>query len=288
MSLADQGTAGRNLFAILAEYDAQVRKNNGPGFPALMNVAYCDDGPYGAFGELLDIVTDYDGNEGLTNAQRDTLQDLFVAYQKCLRLEVGPKTDEFAAADLPKWVAEHGAEYDVPREILDADLEDLSWHNDACPKFGVSLGDDEDWVLLFVLHPDPARRDANEEPRFAVWVGNNTDGTPDSNVYEGDDIADALAVYRGYVAVKTAQRAARTSGLDPEPHLLASRPGPKTTLTAGEIIAALSKLPSDMPVTVGLDGGAGWLNIEAITNPFASDEPSAIIMTADDFDTRQF
>lgn len=58
------------------------------------------------------------------------------------------------------------------------------------------------------------------------------------------------------------------------------------TLTAGELRAAL---PADdmFPVTVGTPDG-GWLNVDGVTDPAETDEPSAIIMTRDDFDTRQW
>lgn len=65
------------------------------------------------------------------------------------------------------------------------------------------------------------------------------------------------------------------------------------TLTAGQIIAWLSRFPKDMPVTVGVpDGfGAEWLNIWGMTDPYADGvddaEYSVILMTVDDFDPRQ-
>ena len=60
------------------------------------------------------------------------------------------------------------------------------------------------------------------------------------------------------------------------------------TATVGDLIALLSWLPSDFPVTVGTPDGGGWLNITGVTNPLETDEQSAILCTADDFDTRQF
>ena len=68
------------------------------------------------------------------------------------------------------------------------------------------------------------------------------------------------------------------------------RSGP--TLTAGQIIGWLSRFPADMPVTVGTPGGGGWLNIDGLTDPYADGvdaaEYSVIVMTADDFDPRQW
>jgi hypothetical protein len=88
----------------------------------------------------------------------------------------------------PRWVTEFGAAYDVPAAVLDAGLPDVSWHNDACPAFGSSERDDDH--VLWVEHPDPAEREL-DGGRFTV-----TNANGDSVLYEGDDVADALAAYR--------------------------------------------------------------------------------------------
>lgn len=57
------------------------------------------------------------------------------------------------------------------------------------------------------------------------------------------------------------------------------------TLTAGALAAIFAGMPSDRPVTVG-DSAGWWLNISDVTND--PEQPSAIIETTNDFDTRQW
>lgn len=61
-------------------------------------------------------------------------------------------------------------------------------------------------------------------------------------------------------------------------------PGP--TATAGALIEYLSTLPKDRPITVSTPDADGWLNIDGVHND--PDEQSAILITRDDFDTRQW
>lgn len=103
------------------------------------------------------------------------------------------------------WISEHGADYDVPAEIADAEaLDDLSWHNDVCPSFGKQVTDPETGdvhdVRLWVEHPDPAQRESSSDARFAVnyqpWSAQPVPGlkiADDGDLYAGDDAAAALA-----------------------------------------------------------------------------------------------
>lgn len=58
------------------------------------------------------------------------------------------------------------------------------------------------------------------------------------------------------------------------------------TLTAGELVDALSAVDRDRPVTILWPGGEWWYNISKV-DP-CPDEPSVMLLTTNDFDTRQF
>jgi hypothetical protein len=62
----------------------------------------------------------------------------------------------------------------------------------------------------------------------------------------------------------------------------------KRWITAGELRDYLALFPADMPVTVGIDYGADWLNLIGATDPRESGDDSIILMTRNDFDTRQW
>lgn len=74
-----------NLFNIIVKYDNAVRFNNSLEFPSIHNVAFCKEGIYGAWGEVLD---DVESEVTLTELEYDTLHDLFLAYQASLRMEM--------------------------------------------------------------------------------------------------------------------------------------------------------------------------------------------------------
>jgi hypothetical protein len=59
-------------------------------------------------------------------------------------------------------------------------------------------------------------------------------------------------------------------------------------LTAGELIAHLAQYPADMAVTVSTPDGGWWLNVIGASDPTETDESSVILITRDDFDTRQW
>jgi len=116
------------------------------------------------------------------------------------------------------WQWEHGAEYAVPDEILNAaDLADLSWRNDTCPSFGRTVTDpvsgDAHDVRLWVEHPDPEQRESgglgerfvvNYQPWSAVPVVGLTI-VDYGDLYAGDDVHAALAAWESAQAVIVAE-----------------------------------------------------------------------------------
>jgi hypothetical protein len=60
-------------------------------------------------------------------------------------------------------------------------------------------------------------------------------------------------------------------------------------LTARELRNYLLFFPADTPITAfANDDGSDWLNIDGATDPRETDEPSIILWTRNNFDTRQF
>lgn len=101
------------------------------------------------------------------------------------------------------WRDEFGAEYAPPAEVLalceSGELFDQSWHNDVCPSFthrdiphdGVAVD-----LRLWCDAPDPDQRENGPSwPRFSVC-----EHISQTTYYAGDDIAEALRVYRETVA----------------------------------------------------------------------------------------
>jgi hypothetical protein len=108
------------------------------------------------------------------------------------------------------WVDEFGVDYAVPDEIVNTEgIEDWSWHNDACPAFGQTVGQHR--LTLWVEHVDPGQRAYPMEPaynhRFMVtydYEGHLADACPnlpnaDSNwdwcLYAGEDTRAALDAF---------------------------------------------------------------------------------------------
>lgn len=94
---------------------------------------------------------------------------------------------------VPLWIAEHGEEYEVPARIVDA-LDDVSWHNDACPAFRPTAADGEDMLRLYVEHPIPERRESCEDAldaRFFVYRFPEQ-ADPAVCLYAGNDVGEAL------------------------------------------------------------------------------------------------
>jgi hypothetical protein len=94
------------------------------------------------------------------------------------------------------WVEEFGPEYDVPKEILDLVgkglAEDHSWHNDIAPSFGKKVPVPEDKareILIWVEHPDPAKREYEKRTRFFVWDSWQDDA------FDTDDVNEAIRAY---------------------------------------------------------------------------------------------
>ena len=96
----------------------------------------------------------------------------------------------------PLWVREHGEEYEVPSAIAD-ELEDVSWHNDACPAFRVA-DDEQDMYRLYVEHPVPEKRescsDALNARYFVYRFPEHAD--PAEALYIGDDEEEAVDILK--------------------------------------------------------------------------------------------
>ncbi len=93
-----------------------------------------------------------------------------------------------------QWQKEQGIEYDVPdivQYLADAKvLEDVSWHNDACPSFVIMDPHHEDYgIRLWVDHPLLSLREG-EGKRFGVQLGEMA-GEADDEI-QTDDLEEAL------------------------------------------------------------------------------------------------
>lgn len=62
----------------------------------------------------------------------------------------------------------------------------------------------------------------------------------------------------------------------------------RTTMTIRELLAAVDGLDLDTPITVRTPDGDWWLNVISVSDPRQTEEPSVILATRDDFDTRQW
>lgn len=92
------------------------------------------------------------------------------------------------------WIAEHGREFAVPALVLNLEgIQDLSWHNDACPRFAVT--DDGVGPNLWVDHPFPHLRETGGE-RFTVIVQPSENSSSDDTlIHSGDDVVAAVAAF---------------------------------------------------------------------------------------------
>lgn len=89
------------------------------------------------------------------------------------------------------WQTEFDPSWAVPEEILKAEgLEDVSWHNDACPSFRhviAAVPDDRLEVRIWVDHSDPDYLNAfHPGKRFAVTA------LPDTSPWEGHPVPEWL------------------------------------------------------------------------------------------------
>jgi hypothetical protein len=97
------------------------------------------------------------------------------------------------------WIAEFGEAYAVPVAILQAGLNDSSWHNDVAPSFMLPADADGDNAIdaprLWVNHPDPDQREMGAEtPRF--FVTSEETENPYGTDYAGEDIDAAIRALR--------------------------------------------------------------------------------------------
>lgn len=93
------------------------------------------------------------------------------------------------------WVAEFGREYEIPTivdwMVRQGILEDMSWHNDAMPSFGlVDPANDEYGIRLWVDHPLRALREFQQSTRFVVEEGVFI--SESDYEHTTDDLQDAL------------------------------------------------------------------------------------------------
>lgn len=124
------------------------------------------------------------------------------------------------------WVAMHGADYEVPDVIAQAEgIEDVSDNRGIAPCFGRDV--DGVQVLVFADHPDPAKRDYPDVPRFLVttvvwheeapwWPAEWPEGIPDETgcLYPqdyGQDTEDPEAAMVLFMAVLTRVHAMRAA-----------------------------------------------------------------------------
>ena len=101
----------------------------------------------------------------------------------------------FSTGKCRTWRTEFGDDWAVPQEVLDAvtlgGLTDISWHNDACPSFRVTVTpeDIESGAFLWVEHPYAPEC---SDKRFTVVNANQL-------VCETDDISEAMGAIVGII-----------------------------------------------------------------------------------------
>lgn len=96
------------------------------------------------------------------------------------------------------WKEEHGIGYEIPAflEFLASKdiVEDQSWHNDACPRFGLCDVDADREVVLWIDHPLGSQREAGPEgKRFIAQIGPSCSEADKS--IETDDLETALGAF---------------------------------------------------------------------------------------------
>jgi hypothetical protein len=100
---------------------------------------------------------------------------------------------------VPDWVAEFGEDWQVPDVIALAEgIEDMSWHNDVCPSFGLHVAENGEpyahTIRIWCDHPDPAQSGWGwrESPRFTVTYQADVERSPGQP--PGDEIVGAPCV----------------------------------------------------------------------------------------------
>jgi hypothetical protein len=96
------------------------------------------------------------------------------------------------------WRSTHGERFAVPGEVLDrvatGKLKDVSWGNDAAPRFVSPLTDE---VTIWVGHPDDDVREIGS--RFSVCEMTDEGLMEGEYHYDGDDLAEALRIFDALV-----------------------------------------------------------------------------------------
>lgn len=76
--------------------------------------------------------------------------------------------------------------FNLPQEILDLKLPDISWGNDAGPSWEIAGNDGEDsFITLMVFEEKPEDREDPEFKRYTVYTNNMA-------IYMGDDTEEVI------------------------------------------------------------------------------------------------
>jgi len=111
---------------------------------------------------------------------------------------------------MSNWLKEFDAQWDVPQPIeAIAGWErcsDLSWHNDTAPSFGwINEDDAQEWIRLWVNHPDPDQREFDCERYQVIHCFGDVNGVEDTVAhYEGSDVDAAIDCFRKALAARHA------------------------------------------------------------------------------------
>ena len=94
------------------------------------------------------------------------------------------------------WLNEFGPDYEIPSEILNLEgIEDLSWHNDEMPSFGLIRTVDghlQD-IRIWVGYPNPERCHYRSGRYFVALFRDDWQEMDDR--YLGDDMHEAIRAF---------------------------------------------------------------------------------------------
>lgn len=111
------------------------------------------------------------------------------------------------------WRNEFPADYAVPPEIEalvtraqgSGLVTDTSWHNNACPSFGI-VDAGGDGVELWVEHPDPKMRECSNTRYFVVDI---REGFMEETAFNTDDVNEAIQELQRRAAARAASQEVR-------------------------------------------------------------------------------
>lgn len=96
------------------------------------------------------------------------------------------------------WINAFGKDYgleEAEAALSKAGFDDLSWKNDACPKWVR-----QDGVTVYADHPDPLKRirEAGSCLRYEVWIPDEDgDLTAESESFSSDSLVSVLSFIQG-------------------------------------------------------------------------------------------